>query len=96
VLSLSVPDEGYSSHVLSLSVPDEGYSSHVLSLNVPDEGYSSLVLSLSMVPAIIFGSMTCNGVIIHLLKFKNHDLSCSDRNHGFSPISIKIDFKIGI
>ena len=24
------------------------------------------------------------------------DLSCSDRDHGFSPSSIKIDFKIGI
>jgi len=32
-------------------------------------------------------------VCFHRLNFKKHDLSCSD---GFSPSSIKINFKIGI
>ena len=51
LLTLRVPDEGYSSNVpdegYSSNVPDEGYSSNVpdegYSRNVPDEGYSSNV-----------------------------------------------------
>jgi hypothetical protein len=65
-----------------------------------------------MWPAIIFDSMTCDGVMIdhvididsiqkqnghfHWLNFIKHDLSCPYRDHGFSPSSIKKDFKIGI
>jgi hypothetical protein len=45
LLTLSVPDEGYS-NLLTLSVPDEGYS-NLLTLSVPDEGYSNL-LTLSV------------------------------------------------
>jgi hypothetical protein len=40
VLTMSIPDEGYSS-LLTISVPDEGYSS-LLTMSVPDEGYFSL------------------------------------------------------
>jgi hypothetical protein len=32
----------------------------------------------------------------HRLNIKNHDLSCSDGDHGLNPSYIKTDFEIGI
>ena len=54
ILTLSVPDEGYSLSVpdegYSLSVPDEGYS-----LSVPDEGYSrNMSCTLNVISTFLF------------------------------------------
>ena len=54
ILTLSIPDEGYS-NILTLSIPDEGYS-NILTLSIPDE-YSN-ILTLMMKVILIFYSMS--------------------------------------
>ena len=72
MLTLSVPDEGYSRNVLTLSVPDEGYSSHVLTLSVPDEGYSSHVLTLSEPDEGYSRNVSCALNLISRILFMLH------------------------